>query len=168
MRLGVASVMLLAPACQAYALCAGNTRSRRSAAAATAIRHPRMSGAWFVATTDLSADPYAIVGVERGASTAEIKRAYRARARELHPDTSCHNSSTDNSTYNSTDNSAERFRALVGAYQHLTRLEPGSAETHSFWDKLPDFYHHWARELGHHSAEGLEEWITVMTPHCIL
>ena len=143
-----ASVVLLAPLCHAYTLCASSSLPRRIAASARqpADRAPRMSEAWFVATADLSADPYAIIGVKRGADIAEIKRAYRARARELHPDTR----SAENGTEDGAEGSAERFSALVGAYQHLARLDstgrglvPGSAETHPLWDRLPDFYHHW-------------------------
>ena len=149
-----ASVVLLAPLCHAYTLCASSSLPRRIAASATlpgstADRPPRMSEAWFVATADLSADPYAIIGVKRGADIAEIKRAYRARARELHPDTRSV-ASAENGTEDGAEGSAERFSALVGAYQHLARLDstgrglvPGSAETHPLWDRLPDFYHHW-------------------------
>ena len=149
-----ASVVLLAPLCHAYTLCASSSLPRRIAASATlpgstADRPPRMSEAWFVATADLSADPYAIIGVKRGADIAEIKRAYRARARELHPDTRSV-ASAENGTEDGTEGSADRFSALVGAYQHLARLDstgrglvPGSAETHPLWDRLPDFYHHW-------------------------
>ena len=149
-----ASVVLLAPLCHAYTLCASSPLPRRIAASATlpgstADRAPRMSEAWFVATADLSADPYAIIGVKRGADIAEIKRAYRARARELHPDTRSV-ASAENGTEDGAEGSADRFSALVGAYQHLARLHstgrglvPGSAETHPLWDRLPDFYHHW-------------------------
>ena len=84
MRLPLAGVLLLAPRCQAYALCPGGTLPRR--VATTVSTTVSMSEAWFVATADLSADPYAIVGVERGADIAEIKRAYRARGRELKPE----------------------------------------------------------------------------------
>ena len=31
-------------------------------------------------------DPYQVLGVARGASDAEIKKAFRKRAKELHPD----------------------------------------------------------------------------------
>ena len=34
----------------------------------------------------LAADPYALLGVPRGASPAAAKRAFRARAKALHPD----------------------------------------------------------------------------------
>ena len=106
------------------------------------------SEAWF--TTTSTVDPYTIVGVERDASPTDIKRAFRLRARALHPDV-CGD-----------DDSAARFCALVEAYHRLQRLEPGSMETHPCWDQLPDFYHHWARELGHLTAEGLEEWISML------
>ena len=89
MRLPLAGVLLLAPRCQAYALCPGGMLPRRRITVAPhhiATAGHRMSEAWFVATADLRADPYAIVGVERGADIAEIKRAYRARARELKPE----------------------------------------------------------------------------------
>ena len=146
MRLLLTSVILLAPLCQAYTLCTSSSLPRRIAVSATTVstvdRLPRMSEAWFVATADLSADPYAIVGVERGADIAEIKRAYRARARELHPDTRSGAGSAENGTEDGAEGSADRFSALVGAYQHLARLDstghglvPGSAETHPLWDK---------------------------------
>ena len=153
MRLLLASVILLAPRCQTYTLCTSSSLPRRIAATtavSTSDLLPRMSEAWFVATADLSADPYAIVGVERGADIAEIKRAYRARARELHPDTRAGVGSAANGTEDGTEGNADRFSALVGAYQHLAQLDskghglvPGSAETHPLWDRLPDFYHHW-------------------------
>ncbi len=55
------------------------------------------------------ADPYATLGVARGASEDEIKKAYRKLAKELHPDRN-----TDN------PKAAERFSQVTGAYDLLT------------------------------------------------
>ena len=54
-------------------------------------------------------DPYSTLGVARGASEAEIKKAYRKLAKELHPDTN-----KDNKT------AAERFARVTGAYDLLS------------------------------------------------
>jgi len=55
------------------------------------------------------ADLYAELGVARGASEAEIKKAYRKLAKELHPD-----KNTDN------PNATERFSQVTRAYDILT------------------------------------------------
>ena len=55
------------------------------------------------------ADPYATLGVGRTASEAEIKKAYRKLAKELHPDRN-----TDN------PKAAERFSQVTQAYDLLT------------------------------------------------
>jgi DnaJ-class molecular chaperone len=54
-------------------------------------------------------DPYALLGVARGASAAEIKSAYRKLAKELHPD-----KNKDN------PKAAERFSAVTQAYDLLS------------------------------------------------
>lgn len=62
-----------------------------------------------MATTDR--DYYELLGVARGASDAEIKKAFRRLARELHPDVS------------EEPDAEERFREVVEAYEVLSRTE---------------------------------------------
>jgi molecular chaperone DnaJ len=62
-----------------------------------------------MATTDR--DYYELLGVGRGASEVEIKRAFRQLARELHPDVS------------DAPDAHERFREVVEAYEVLSKTE---------------------------------------------
>ena len=52
-------------------------------------------------------DYYEILGIERSADEAQIKRAFRALARELHPDVS------------EAPDAEERFKEVVEAYEVL-------------------------------------------------
>ncbi|MBY0519197.1 MAG: DnaJ domain-containing protein, partial [Sphingomonas sp.] len=55
------------------------------------------------------ADPYQILGVARGASEADIKKAYRKLAKELHPDRNKDN-----------PKATERFSRVTNAYDLLS------------------------------------------------
>ena len=57
----------------------------------------------------MARDPYTALGVPRGAASAEIKTAYRRRARSLHPDVN-----------GSDPDAAEKFKELVAAYELLS------------------------------------------------
>lgn len=57
-------------------------------------------------------DPYSVLGVPKTASAAEIKKAYRALAKKLHPD-----ANRDN------PKAAERFKEVTAAYDFLDDAE---------------------------------------------
>lgn len=56
----------------------------------------------------MATDPYSVLGVARGADEADIKKAYRQLAKELHPDRNRDNPKT-----------AERFAKVTAAYDLL-------------------------------------------------
>ncbi len=57
-------------------------------------------------------DYYEVLGVERGASETEVKRAFRKLARELHPDVNAHDPEAE-----------EKFKAAAEAYEVLSDPE---------------------------------------------
>ena len=57
-------------------------------------------------------DYYEVLGVSRGASDGDIKRAFRLLARELHPDVNKHD-----------PNAEEKFKEAAEAYEVLSDPE---------------------------------------------
>ena len=62
-------------------------------------------------TASGTTDYYGVLGVDRAATAADIKKAFRRRARETHPDASDH------------DDAEERFKAVNEAYEVLSDPE---------------------------------------------
>src|SRR4051812_47712901 len=85
-----------------------------------------------MATTER--DYYELLGVARNASETEIKKAFRALARELHPDVSDH------------PEAEERFKQVVEAYEVLSKQE-----TRDLYDR---YGHAGLRSGGFHSRAG--------------
>src|SRR5437764_5002646 len=54
-------------------------------------------------------DPYEVLGIERRASEQEVKKAFRALARELHPDVNAHDPAAE-----------EKFKEAAEAYEVLS------------------------------------------------
>jgi molecular chaperone DnaJ len=63
-------------------------------------------------TTNVPRDPYEVLGVERDASTQQIKKAFRQLARELHPDVNAHDPDAE-----------EKFKEAAEAYEILSDEE---------------------------------------------
>ena len=98
-------------------------------------------------------DAHAILGVPRTATAAEVKRAYKRRAQELHPD---HSSDPD---------AAAQFQQLVDAFKKIggrAACKPGSLESHPMWSHMSELDTYWAHELGYGSAAALEEWLQAL------
>ncbi|MBR6922552.1 MAG: J domain-containing protein, partial [Clostridia bacterium] len=75
-------------------------------------------------------DPYEVLGVPRGASDDEIKKAYRALAKQYHPD-------------NFTDagqraRAEEKMKEINAAYERIQKGDTGSTGHRSYTYKGPN------------------------------
>ncbi len=62
--------------------------------------------------TSTPRDPYEVLGVQRDASEQQIKKAFRALARELHPDVNAHDPQAE-----------DKFKEAAEAYEILSDSE---------------------------------------------
>ncbi len=73
----------------------------------------------------MATDYYSVLGIERGASETEIKRAYRSLARRHHPDVS-----------SDKDDAAVRFKAINEAYEVLS--DPEKRQMYDRYGSVPN------------------------------
>lgn len=66
-------------------------------------------------------DPYSVLGVTRGASDKEIKRAYRNMSRKYHPDSYANRSGAE------ADAAAEKFKQVQEAYNQIVNERSGKS-----------------------------------------
>jgi hypothetical protein len=78
-------------------------------------------------------DPYAVLGVNAGASDDEIKRAYRELARKYHPD-----SYQDNPL---ADLAEEKMKEINEAYDAILKMRSGGSSSHQSYQRQSSAHH---------------------------
>ncbi len=77
-------------------------------------------------------DPYAILGIERGASEAEVKSAYKSLARKYHPD------------INKEAGAEDKFKDISAAYQSI--IDGKYDQSHNFDQTQVDIFEHFRNQ----------------------
>jgi curved DNA-binding protein CbpA len=87
-----------------------------------------------------AADPYAVLGVPRGASEAEIHAAYRAAVRRTHPDAGGSSAAFEavQDAYEVLRDPARRTAADAGSARARARPRPSAAHSQSMEDLLAE------------------------------
>lgn len=81
-------------------------------------------------------DPYSILGLQRGASDEEIKKAYRKLSRQYHPDANLNNPNKDQAE--------AKFKEVQQAYQQIMKeKEYGYSDTSTGSDPFGGFGTYW-------------------------
>jgi len=104
----------------------------------------------------MAQDPYKVLGVEKGASADDIRKAYRKLAKENHPDLKPGDK-----------NAEERFKEVQAAYDIVgdadkrARFDRGEIDADGNERAEQSFYRHYAdagADHPYHSAEGYEDF----------
>lgn len=71
-------------------------------------------------------DPYQVLGIQRGASEEEIKKAYRKLSRIYHPDANVNNPNKEQAE--------EKFKEIQQAYQQIMKEREGGGSGYASYD----------------------------------
>lgn len=93
-------------------------------------------------------DPYQVLGISRGASDDEVKKAYRTLSRKYHPDANINNPNKDQAE--------ERFKQVQQAYDQIMKeRQQGYSEGPAGDGPFGGFYgRYYYNDAGNHSSNG--------------
>ncbi|HZK20325.1 MAG TPA: J domain-containing protein, partial [Treponemataceae bacterium] len=101
---------------------------------------------------------YKVLGVRPNASAAEIKRAYRLKAKQLHPDINFAESLNSANLGTKEKNTGEQFRQLVVAYEVLS-----NAHQRSMFDTSFNMRSRYEKGVSSENSFNYREWLAKRT-----